>query len=170
MGKFKPKIKSRIKFSNYMTNLRQRKCFYISPKYLLSLLLGAIIFASGCMTTLNFETLSIGHYCSHVEKANYVINSFHEWTDLMEKSHLNSIKLPGVNFTDYTVIATFMGEQKTGGYSVEIKKIKDSGKEIIVYIKERTPIKGTIRTMLLMQPYHVIKLKKIEKSVTFITY
>lgn len=170
MKEFKPKIKSRVRFSNYINHFGQRKYFYISPKYLLFLLLGAIIFASGCMTTLSFETLSIGHYCGHVEKGNYVINSFHEWTELMERSHLSSIKLPRINFTNYTVIAAFMGERRTGGYSIKIKKIKDSGKKITVYIKERTPKKRVLKTMSLTQPYHVIKVEKIKKPVVFRTY
>ena len=167
MRKYTLKMKPRPKFRSYIMNFRQGRCFYIGRKYLSLLLLCTIIFVSGCMTTLNFETLSIGHYCGHVEKANYVINSLEEWTNLLETSHLNRIKLPKINFTTNTVIATFMGERKTGGYSVEIKKIKDSGKEIIVYIKERAPAKGAIKTMLLTQPYHIVKVKKIKKPVVF---
>lgn len=110
---------------------------YIGRKYLLFVLLCIIIYVSGCVTALNFETLSTGHYCSHVEKANYVINYLDEWTHLLERSHLDVTKLPEINFTNYTVIAAFMGEQKTGGYKIEIKKIQDSGKEIMVYIKEK---------------------------------
>jgi len=155
------------KFRNYIANFVQWTRFHISRKYLLFLLLGSIVFVGGCKTTLNFETLSIGHYCSHVEKANYVINSLDEWTQLLERSHLDVTKLPEINFTNYTVIAAFMGEQRTGGYSIEIKKIKDSGKEIIVHIKEKAPAKGAITTMVLTQPYHVVKAKKITKPVVF---
>lgn len=140
---------------------------YIGRKYLLFVLLCIIIYVSGCVTALNFETLSTGHYCSHVEKANYVINYLDEWTHLLERSHLDVTKLPEINFTNYTVIAAFMGEQKTGGYKIEIKKIQDSGKEIMVYIKERAPAKGAITTMILTQPYHVVKVKKITKPVVF---
>lgn len=170
MGKYTLEIKTGLKFNDFMTDFRQRTCFCIGRKYLPLLLLCAIIFVSGCMTTLNFETLSMGHYSNHVEKANYVINSSDEWTDLLERTHLNRVKLPKIDFTTCTVIATFMGEQKTGGYSVEIKKIEDSEKEIIVYIKESAPAKGTITTMLLTQPYHVVEVKKITKLVVFRPY
>lgn len=149
---------------------RIRTNLYIGRKYLLFVLLCIIIYVSGCVTALNFETVSIGYYCSHVEKANYVINSLDEWTHLLERSRLDVTKLPKINFTNYTVIAAFMGEQKTGGYSIEIKKIQDSGKEIIVYIKERAPAKGAITTMILTQPYHVVKVKKIAKPVVFKPY
>lgn len=163
-------MESRLKFRNYIANFGQWTRFRVSRRYLLFLLLGSIVFVGGCKVTLNFETLSIGHYCSHVEKANYVINSLDEWTHLLEKLDLDVTKLPKINFTNHTVIAAFMGEQKTGGYSIEIKKIKDSGKEIIVYIKERAPAKGAITTMILTQPYHVVKVKKITKPVVFRLY
>jgi len=77
--------------------------------------------------------------------------------------------LPEVDFAQYALIAVFVGERNSGGYQVEIIKIKESDGQYHVYYQETAPSKGKGRmvTMALTQPYHIIKVRKPIGNVQF---
>lgn len=56
----------------------------------------------------------------------------------------------------YVVI--FMGEQLTGGYSVEVSSIEDNEGKTIISVNEENPADDAIVMMALTYPYQVIKI------------
>ncbi|MCD6264029.1 hypothetical protein DRO56_02670 [Candidatus Bathyarchaeota archaeon] len=74
-----------------------------------------------------------------------------------------------MDFSNTTIIAVFMGEFSTGGYEIEIKEVIDVGSSILVKVEKTYPGRGCTTTEAFSQPYHIIKLQKIEKPVTFRT-
>jgi hypothetical protein len=72
---------------------------------------------------------------------------------------------PTVDFTKEDVLAVAMGQQNTGGYSIEIKRVEYmtggiTGGYAFVHYVETRPAPGSIVTMALTAPLHVVKLNK----------
>lgn len=109
---------------------------------------------------IDFETISKGHYSNYKEPGNYFINNDEE----LESQGVN---IPEINFSQVSIIAVFMGEFNTGGYSIEITEIIEKENEIIVKVNKIYPEPGSLLTQALSQPYHIIKTKKINKKVVF---
>lgn len=121
-----------------------------------------MVFVSGCtqIKKIDFETISKGHYSNHKKAANYIINS-------NEKLESFGIKIPEIDFSTYTVIAVFMGEFSTGGHGIEIKEIIEYEDRVVVVVDKTFPKPGSIVTQAFTQPYHIIKIKKIDKPIIF---
>lgn len=72
---------------------------------------------------------------------------------------------PAVDFAKEDVLAVAMGQQNTGGYAIEIKRIEFmtggiTGGFAFVHYVETRPAPGSIVTMALTAPLHVVKLNK----------
>jgi len=69
------------------------------------------------------------------------------------------------------IVAVFLGEKPTGGYKVEITAIEeDRGKgRLRVVVRERKPPAGAMVIQALTQPYHIVRVKKIDLTTTFVT-
>lgn len=63
-----------------------------------------------------------------------------------------------------------MGEKPTGGYFINIKKVKIKGLDIIVYVSEKEPSIGEIVTEALTYPIAQIKLNEFPASIKIINY
>ena len=112
-----------------------------------------------------------GIRCGYKEPLRLVIKSEDQWKEVWEKVHrfrLPTPELPVVDFEKEMVIAVFMGERKSGGYEIEIKKIAERENKIFVEVEEKEPPSDSVQTMALTQPYHLIVIHKL-KGVTHFT-
>ncbi len=71
----------------------------------------------------------------------------------------------GVDFSREVVLVAAMGVKRTGGYAIEIKRVEYMTIGIMastafVDVAESSPAPGTIVTMALTEPYHVVKCAK----------
>lgn len=92
---------------------------------------------------MEFETIEQGFNCDHHEKKDYVIDNQNDWIELSgnlfnwsNPSH----ELPDVDFNNFTLIAVFFGLKNTGGYTIEIEKIRVDKTNIIVDVKRSRPL------------------------------
>ena len=127
---------------------------------LTSLTAGLIINNIQDSNKIDFETISKGAYSNYKESANYIINSDRELENL-------EMKVPEIDFSQFSVIAVFMGEFNTGGYAIEIKETIEKENKIIIKVIKTFPEPGQPVTQALSQPYHIIKIKKINKGIVF---
>ncbi len=72
---------------------------------------------------------------------------------------------PAVDFTKEDVLVVAMGQRNTGGYATEIKRVEYmtggfTGGFAFVHYVETSPAPGSIVTMALTAPLHVVKLDK----------
>ena len=131
-----------------------------------------IISLIGCIeeTDVEFGTIAMGYYCGHNESGNYMINDENDWANLWDIVYSTTTPqppLPEIDFTQYMVIAVFMGIKPTGGYSIEIIKIVEINTIFEIHIEEKSPDPDSIVTDALTQPFHIIKTKIIEKEIVF---
>jgi hypothetical protein len=69
------------------------------------------------------------------------------------------------------IVAVFSGEKKTGGYGIQITKIEEDQKkgELIVCLLETQPSLKAIVTQALTQPHHIVRTRRIDLPVKFIS-
>lgn len=141
------------------------------------LLLGGVGAASAQDVT--FDTLARGAHGAFGAPANHVIRSQQE----LQATGVDRLLPPGtrVDWNREMVIAALMGTQNTGGYSIQIKGIERKQMMTIlpvpgpppsyyleVQVERRTPPPGSIVTMALTSPFHVVKLAKTADRVDFV--
>lgn len=112
------------------------------------------------MAKTNFEILKQEQYGGRETEAMLVIKSQAELNTLYES--LGQEAAPTVDFTNRNVVALFMGQKNTGGYSIGIKSVALDGNTAIVSV-ERTQPSG-MATMALSAPYCIASIPKAEKT------
>jgi len=111
-----------------------------------------------------------GYHCGYAEAARLVIKTEDRWKEVWGKVHLLRLPqqdLPKIDFQKELVIAVFMGERKSGGYEIEIRKIIKTEKEIVVEVEEKEPSPESLQSMALTQPYHIVVVKSSPLPVKF---
>ncbi len=144
----------------------------------------SILFVSGILLqtirepkvlpTVFFEEIDQGYYCGIKVRIEYVIDDNESWGSLWEDIHNTSTgypDLPFVNFSKQVIIAVFIGEFPTGGYSATIKRIEATFAGLKVHVDEVHPGEGCGVTMAFTQPYHIV-IAEIDssRSIEFIYY
>ncbi|MFH0791079.1 MAG: alpha/beta fold hydrolase, partial [Candidatus Omnitrophota bacterium] len=91
------------------------------------------------------------------------------WTGYMGSSDL-APTLPAIDFSKEMVIAVFMGQKPTSGYSISITKIEEYPDKLRVYVYEEKPNFeiGQVVSEVLTFPYHIVKLNKFTLPVEFV--
>jgi len=125
-----------------------------------------------------FTTISRGLYCGHTDTADSVITNQEDWANLWQQINPSDegdadpeVKIPlpppEVDFTRYTVIAVFMGEQPTDGHSITVFKVKEVGSALKVFVKSASADSSCQIAQVKTQPYHIVEIDKTEKEVRF---
>ncbi|MDD5686859.1 MAG: protease complex subunit PrcB family protein [Elusimicrobia bacterium] len=93
-------------------------------------------------------------------KKSLVIKTQKEWQALWETHTGKTGSIPEIDFNKEIVIAVFMGEQKTGGYGIQISEIEETDSNIYIETVETVPSPNTTVTQQLTQPYHIVVISK----------
>jgi hypothetical protein len=112
-----------------------------------------------------FFTVDRGLHSEIKEAISTVFHSEDGWKRFWRR-HAASEPHP-IDFSKEMVIAVFMGEQRTGGFSLDIQKVEDKSGllKALVYITK--PDQAAIVPQALTQPYHIIRLQKMYFPVRF---
>ncbi|MFV1951057.1 MAG: protease complex subunit PrcB family protein [Nitrospinota bacterium] len=111
-----------------------------------------------------------GYYSAYTEPLKLVIKTEEQWKEVWTKVHALQFpepELPKIDFEKDMIIAVFMGERRSGGFSIEIKNIVKTDKEVVVEVEERRPDPGSIVTMALTRPYHMLVVKTSSLPLRF---
>jgi len=123
---------------------------------------------------MQFQTVGMGGaFSGHGNSGYYVVDDDESWAQLW-KEHTQVVfpqpSLPDMDFSRSTIIAVFMGECRTTGYGIEVKEIIDTGLLTVVKVEKTYPGSECAVGMMLTYPYHIVKVDKIEKYVSFETF
>lgn len=108
-----------------------------------------------------FEILKQDSYGGRDEKSTVVIKSHDELVKLYKE--LGWTNVPTVDFSQNNVVALFMGEKTTGGYSIGVKKVTIEDDTAIINTIETKP--EGMSTMALTAPYCIVVIAKTDKVV-----
>ncbi|MDT7689365.1 MAG: hypothetical protein QOE46_2124 [Acidobacteriota bacterium] len=74
--------------------------------------------------------------------------------------------LPDVSFDTRAVVIAYQGQQRTGGYSIEITGIKRIGTVLAVTVGERRPASGSLTTEVITSPYVAVSIPRPPSGAT----
>jgi hypothetical protein len=112
------------------------------------------------LPTIHYDEIDQGAFCGLSERSEYVVEDNESWSILWIDMHNTSSSVPQLPFVDFdykVVIAVFIGDFPTGGYSAEIKRIVPTLFGHTVHVEERHPGEGCGLLMAITQPYQIVK-------------
>jgi hypothetical protein len=80
--------------------------------------------------------------------------------------------LPAVDFDKEMVVAVFSGEKRSGGYGIEVARIIEevsAKRQLRVIVHETNPPPRAITIQALTQPYHMVRIKRLDFVVDFVS-
>ena len=120
-----------------------------------------------------FATVDQGFSSGMRDRRFIAIKTQKEWESLW-REHKSagspSKAVPAVDFKQEMLVGVFSGERSTGGYGIEITKIEEdlAKNQLNVYFRETGPPPGSMVVQMLTQPYHIVKLKRVDFPVVFV--
>ena len=122
-------------------------------------------------TEMNLETVAKGMYCGLEGPQNtWEIKTEQAWSAFYAKLESRSNPrpvTPSVDFSKYQILAVFMGEQTSGGYSTEMTGVVKNEDNLEVQVQESSPGDDDCCSAAFTQPYHVVKVEKVKGKVEF---
>ena len=71
---------------------------------------------------------------------------------------------------DSVIYTVAMGEKTTGGYSIDVKKVKIKGNSAIIYVREKIPGENEVVTDAFTYPIVQVKFNKFPTKITVLNY
>lgn len=121
-------------------------------------------------TLVPFETIDQGVDSGYREPGAHVVRTDVEWQQAWDRhTALVSPKpaRPLINFGADLVIAVFLGERPTGGFTVTVTAITKRPDALHVLVEETVPSPDTMVTQALTVPYHFVRLKRTDLPIKF---
>lgn len=130
---------------------------------LLALLLSL---AGGAAHAQLMHELAQGQHSGFHEPAEFIVLDEASWHSLW--SQRLEGRPPPVDFTRDMVLGVALGERPTGGYAVRIERVeREADGTLNVEVREILPPEGALLTQALTQPYHFVRLRRVDGQVTF---
>jgi hypothetical protein len=110
---------------------------------------------------ITFEILKQEAYGGRDNESTMVITSQSQLTGLYKE--LGWSDVPSVDFEKNNIVALFMGQKNSGGYSIGVKSITIENNIATIKVLETSP--SGMATMALTNPYCIALIPKTEKVI-----
>lgn len=120
--------------------------------------------------TIPFQILAQDTYGGYTDSRFMVIEdneSLTEVFNLLNKTRSPALTIPAINFKKERVIALFLGEKTSGGYSIAVQQIISNNGKINIAYKVTSPKLGDMVTSVMTQPFSIIKIPKTKNVIVF---
>jgi hypothetical protein len=115
---------------------------------------------------VDFSVLATGSYSSYEGGRRVeLVSTPEEWARAWEVIGTGR-PLPDVNFDTRAVVVAYQGQQRSGGYSIEITGVKRVGTVLAVTVDERRPASGDITTQALTSPFVAVSVPRPSAGAT----
>jgi hypothetical protein len=117
-----------------------------------------------------FTTIDSGSNSGVDTRGGVTVRDQGEWLALWRRHTANqhpAPPAPTVDFSSEMVVAVFSGQRRSGGFSIQIDRIKSTGSKLMVMVSESSPTPGSINMMMITQPYYIVRLGKSPLPVVF---
>ena len=121
-------------------------------------------------SNLNFDVILERATGGRIEKEIVIISDQNALKSIYNELNLSqepSYEVPIINFETELAIVFFMGQKNTGGHNISVKSINESEKYVILNYEEKGPKPTDMVTMVITQPYCLVKIKKPSKELKF---
>ena len=120
--------------------------------------------------SVSFEIIEKGVHSNYISRMDIVLTDQNELNNIYDT--LNSTitpkkEIPQIDFSEYQVVISCMGEKPTGGYSMDVDSIMNVEEDLVVYLKYNAPKPGEMVTTALTSPYLIYTFRKQSKPIRF---
>ncbi len=118
-----------------------------------------------------FEVIAHGQHSGFTMARSFEFNTARQFLDFWSiHNQYTQTPPPRIDFDSRTVLAVFMGEQRTGGFDIRIEKIREQETHVDVLVQLIRPARDSLRTMALTQPFMMVAISKTDKPVRYHFY
>lgn len=104
-------------------------------------------------TNVTFTEITYVVYGRHDSGPAIVVGTNDQWRATLARL------VDGANVPAGRVaVAAFQGQQTSGGFSIRIERIERTGDQLIVHAKFSEPAPGSMNTMALTSPVHIVSI------------
>ena len=115
---------------------------------------------------VSFETIYTSFYGGNEEYGYQIIDNDKDYTTEMNRLGIEGeLEGKSIDFKKNNILFLHLGLKNLGGYNIDVEKIEVMDKDLIIYQKITSPIKGENVTMALTNPYCVVKVPKAENYI-----
>lgn len=114
---------------------------------------------------INYDILAQGQYASVTEKRLAVVTRASQIENYLDKNFLSNNGFNTIHYNEHMLLAVFIGEQNTAGYSVTIDALQENKEEIHFYYTILKPEGMT--AAVIAQPFLITQLPRSNKKVLF---
>jgi hypothetical protein len=104
-------------------------------------------------TNVTFTELTYVAYGRHDTGTAIVVGTNDNWRATLARL-VDGVSVPAGR----VAVAAFQGAQSSGGYSIHIERIERRGDQLLVHAKFTEPAPGSMNTMALTSPVHVVSI------------
>ena len=116
-----------------------------------------------------FSTLAKGQYSQLPLAKELVIRDTTAWQHLWLAHTGDPGKHPpSIDFRTNMVMAFFLGQRPTGGYAIQVQRIRATDNHLLVELNVKRPDSHMAATMALTQTHTIIKLPRYDLPVKFL--
>lgn len=112
-------------------------------------------------TQMKFSIVEKGSYSQITVRDSITAYSKDDFEKLWDMHSLNRQAPPKVDFRRHMVVGIFLGQKRTGGYSIAIDRVEDTGYDLLIHTKVSTP-QGMV-TQAQTQPFIFVKVPKLKE-------
>ena len=113
-----------------------------------------------------------GNGAEGFKKENIVISSKEEWRSFLSKMDTtNKVSKAFENAIDFSkemVLVCMDKVRNSGGFSVEIMEAVKEADTLLIKVQSKGPKPMAMVTAVMIQPYHIIKIKKTNRRIKFL--
>ena len=112
---------------------------------------------------VSFETIYSSFYGGIEEYGYEIIDNDKDYTTEINRLGIEGeLEEKNIDFKKNNILFLHLGLKNSGGYNIDVEKIEVMDKDLIIFQKITSPIKGENVTMALTNPYCVVKIPKAE--------
>jgi hypothetical protein len=122
------------------------------------------------LTSVPFDILVDGDSLGRYPNQQLVIDTQADWQRYWSAVHASVSPLPPilpVDFRSQSVIALSEGQQRTGGYGLNVTSIMSGPQGTSVTVKEHIPTTGCTVTQAVSNRYFIVRTEKLTAPVSF---
>jgi hypothetical protein len=137
---------------------------------LISLLTMMACTTTGYGDSLPMRTIAEGAFSGITQARQEVIKDKAAWRKLWNQHNLKGqavSKIPEIDFAKEMVLVVTMGQQRTGGYAIEIVKVESAKGRLRISVNHQSPPPGAMVAEVLTAPFHMVAVAKSELKPEF---
>jgi len=116
------------------------------------------------------RTIARGTFSGLQEPMQLAVTNQSQWTELWARHSVRNeprTPAPEIDFSKETILLVTLGQQRTGGYSVEITGVEQQEGKTVVLVSTREPKPGGLNIQVLTAPFHIVAVPKIRGEPAF---